>query len=929
MLVHQSIEEDVFEPLVSRVAEIRRRFFGIVSSSENDGRGPTMHELPEKIRWEVQHLEELFEGIKEDKEGVYESIRSVSMAVSKWQRRLGIVYRNASGAPAPFEGMKWAVEHHEGWVEDGTTSEANTETLSFDEHEFFESLRYLKTAEGGSEARFLDGIKTGMQCINDVLATVQSRTEAANGSLRIVDHVFSPVLKLIKTIDHLVSVATEGGDKSQNYKFLTKIDGQVNCLQDALHVIDINKREVEESFRTMEGLIWPLLSCLNATCNVQLEPPSFQGEIEKGINHLVDVLGMIEKKKQDGNANFSIVNAAFSPLLTCLNTIRHLSLEALAHEDKSGAFILLGNISDELSQLKDVLQKVQEKEKGIYSNFDAIEQHIDELFEGSMLDAEGSLKLQQMGGLREKFRVIHKEITNIWVKVNDSFKVQDVSIRSMAARHEASSSRPLSAADTFNINRESMEMWKLKDSINGLETRLRQCLLCLAVFPEDAVIKKRLLIHWWIGEGFVSSVSEGKNFFNELLITKGFIKPVKKYHCDKVHGCKVQPLIRALLIEAAKSAAFVELNSDGSSKNDFTRTRRACLQDGKILTSFHRDALTIYNIKQQYLELDKTWFSGKTCLSTVQLGRWQDSDYDPRAHHVELNNAEFLKQVKSCKQLKYLSFRGISRIEALPTSIGKLTRLVILDLKACHNLEDLPKEIVKLLKLEYLDVSECYLLSGMPKGLIKLSHLEVLKGFVLANTRSKDPCHLKELVMLKKLRTLSIRIGNSVDSDQFEKINEFCALRSLTLTWGAGLSAVPAIHGDNRLSRSSSAATIAVNHAMPSVLPSGLEKLEICCFPVAEFPCWVNPGELKNLKKLYIRGGIISSLGEDKYWEVTVLRLRFLKHLNYPWTALRDTFMKLLVLEVHECENLETWPDCQKGLWLKETNGIMEGSHLA
>lgn len=485
------------------------------------------------------------------------------------------------------------------------------------------------------------------------------------------------------------------------------------------------------------------------------------------------------------------------------------------------------------------------------------------------------------------------------------------------------------AADKFNINRESVQMWKLKDSINGLETRLRQCLLCLAVFPEDAVIKKRLLIHWWIGEGFVSSVSEGKNVFNELLITKGFIKPVKKYHCDKVHGCQVQPLIRGLLIEAAKGAAFVELNSDGSSKNDFTRTRRACLQDGKILTSFHRDAVTIYNIKQQYLELDKTWFSGKTCLSTVQLGQWQDSDYDPRAHHIELNNAEFLKQVKSCKQLKYLSFRGISRIEALPTSIGKLTRLVILDLKACHNLEDLPKEIVKLVKLEYLDVSECYLLSGMPKGLIKLSQLEVLKGFVLANTRSKDPCHLKELAMLKQLRTLSIRIGNSVDSDQFEKINEFCALRSLTLTWGAGLSSVPAIHGDNRLSRSSCAATIAVNHAMPCVLPSGLEKLEIRCFPVAEFPCWVNPGELKNLKKLYIRGGIISGLGEGKYWEVTVLRLRFLKHLNYSWTALHDTFTKLHVLEVHECENLETWPDCQKGLWLKESNGIMEGSHLA
>ncbi|KQK20766.1 uncharacterized protein LOC100830451 [Brachypodium distachyon] len=916
MFVHQSIEKDVFEPLVARVTEIGLRFFGTVSSPETDERGITMHDLPAKIRWEVQHLEELFEGIKEDKDEVYKVIMSVGTAVSEWQRRLAIAYQNESGAPEPFEGMKWAFDHHEGWVEDDNILGASSEIVDFDEHELFESLRYLKTVEGGSEARLLEKIKNVMQCINDYFATVRSRKEAANRSLCIVEHVFSPVLQIIETIDHLVSEATARRDKSQNYKFLAKIDDEVKCLQDALSVIDRNKKEVEESFRTMEDHILPLLERFKATCNDQSEDLSFLDEIKHGVSHLEDVLGMIEQKK-DGNANFSIVNAAFVPLLTCLSTFRHLSLEALAHEDKSGAFILLDSIRDELSQLKHVLQKVQEKEKGIYSNFDAIEQHIDELFEGPMLNSEGSLRLRQMGGLRGKLHAIHEQITNIWGKVNDSFKVQEVSSELMAIRQEVSSSHQLSAADTFCSTRESVQMCQIKVIIDGLETRLRQCLLCLVVFPENAVIKKRLLIHWWIGEGFVSSVSEGKNFFNELLIPKGFIKPVNKCHCDKVHRCKVQPWIRGLLIEVAKSTAFVELNSDGSSKNDFSRTRRACLHGGKILTSFRHDVLTVYNIKQQYVELDKTWFSGKARLSTVQLGRWEDSNYDPQGHHVELNNIEFLKQVKSCKQLKYLSFRGISRIEALPTSVGKLTRLVILDLKACHNLEDLPKQIAELVKLEYLDVSECYLLSGMPKGLGKLAQLEVLKGFVLANTRSKHPCHLNELATLTKLRKLSIRIGNSIDSDQFEKLGNFSVLRSLTLTWGAGTRSALAIH-DVTTPRSSRAAAA---HAMPRVLPLGLVKLEICCFPLAEFPCWISPPELKNLKKLYIRGGIISDLGEGKCWEVTVLRLRFLKHLNYAWAALYQAFTKLHFLEVHECGNLETWPDCQKGLWRKEPNG--------
>ncbi|XP_006644615.1 uncharacterized protein LOC102711478 [Oryza brachyantha] len=907
MLVHRNIEKDVFEPLVGRISEIGQRFFGTIGSSETGEKDSTVHGFSEKIKWEVQHLEELFEGIKEDKEEVYEDFKSVSLAISEWQRRLKTAYLNASRAPPPFEGMKWAVEHHEMWVEDNRIG-ANDEVLDFDEHELFESLRFLKTARGGSEAHLLESIKSGMQCIKNVLITIRSRKEADNSSWCVVEHVFSPLLKLLKTIDRLVSEAIARNNKSGNYKILVKIDDEVNCLQGALDLIDRNMDEVDENFRLIEDLILPLLTCLKAIYNDQSESLSFLDAVKHGVNNLEGVLDKIEQKQQDGNDNFHIVTAAFSPLLTCLRTFRRISLEALAHEDKSDALILLERIRDELSQLKDVLQMVQEKENGIYSNFDAIEEHIDDIYDGHM-NVEGSLKLNHMGGLRDKLQLIHEEITNTRGNVNDSFKVQ-VAPRVMAASHEASSSHQSSASDTC-ITMESKHMLQLKVMIDGLETRLRQCLLCLAVFPEDAIIKKRLLIHWWIGESFVSSVSEGKNFFDELLLSNGFIKPVKKRHCDKVHRCKVQPWIRGLLIEAAKSKAFVELSSDGSSKNDFTRTRRACLHAGKILTNFHPNVLTIYNIKQQYVELDKAWFSEKNCLSTLQLGQWQDANYDPRAHHIEINSAKFLKQLNSCKQLKYLSLRGISRIEALPNSIGKLSKLVILDLKACHNLEDLPKEMIKLVNLEYLDVSDCYLLSGMPKGLGKLAQLEVLKGFVLSNTKSKDPCHLNELVMLKKLRKLSIRIGYSVDSGQFANFVEFCALQSLTLTWGA--PSIP-IHG--------SSPSHAAAHAMPCVLPLGLEKLELCCHPLVEFPRWVSPQKLTKLKRLYIRGGNISGLGDLKCWEVTVLRLRFLKHINYSWTALHDSFRKLDVLEVYECENLQHWP-CEKGLWKKEPNGTI------
>lgn len=39
--------------------------------------------------------------------------------------------------------------------------------------------------------------------------------------------------------------------------------------------------------------------------------------------------------------------------------------------------------------------------------------------------------------------------------------------------------------------------------IHSLDAQLRHCLLCLAMFPADELIKKKMLIHYWIGEGIV------------------------------------------------------------------------------------------------------------------------------------------------------------------------------------------------------------------------------------------------------------------------------------------------------------------------------------------------------------------------------------------------------------------------------------------
>ncbi|KAL6865372.1 hypothetical protein ACP4OV_016523 [Aristida adscensionis] len=137
-----------------------------------------------------------------------------------------------------------------------------------------------------------------------------------------------------------------------------------------------------------------------------------------------------------------------------------------------------------------------------------------------------------------------------------------------------------------------------------------------------------------------------------------------------------------------------------------------------------------------------------------------------------------------CKSLTYVTFPGISGIESLPESIGKLRDLVVLDLRACHNLEERRRGITMLNRLEFLDVSECHLLTGVPRGLGQLTRLEVLKGFVVANSNSKGLCHLNELAKLERLRKLGIVIGKMVapTEDEF-RLAEFKALQSLKVSW--------------------------------------------------------------------------------------------------------------------------------------------------
>ncbi|XP_062007402.1 disease resistance RPP13-like protein 4 [Rosa rugosa] len=439
----------------------------------------------------------------------------------------------------------------------------------------------------------------------------------------------------------------------------------------------------------------------------------------------------------------------------------------------------------------------------------------------------------------------------------------------------------LSPEESFD---KSEAMANIRRSYGDLRgTELKVCLLSFSIFPEGSEIRKRPLIYWWIGEGFITATKEktaeeiGEDIFAKLL-RKDLIQPAPgQSNCELlVKNCIVHPWIRRMLISLAREAKLFDFDPKWPMmpSDSISTCRRSCLVSkvDKSITQGDdqlKNLLTVFNVNVQYLDLKQEWLDKLKRVEVLHFGRWQSS---PK-YHIEVDQktfdgsqaVSFLNGLGAQKHLKYLSLRGISRISELPASIRSLISLEILDLRACHDLERLPSDISSLKKLTHLDVSECYLLEGMPKGLHKLSSLQVLKGFLIGS-QEKTPTKLGELATLKKLRRLSIHIGNgaAIQAGEFEKLKVMSSLRFLKVSWGVVSKNLTEI--DDESSK--------------FLFPENLEKLDLQGFSLPKAPEGLKPSKLKNLKKLYIRGGELQSLDleeNEPLWKVEILRLKYLE----------------------------------------------------
>lgn len=181
-----------------------------------------------------------------------------------------------------------------------------------------------------------------------------------------------------------------------------------------------------------------------------------------------------------------------------------------------------------------------------------------------------------------------------------------------------------------NVNNKMIAERSLKEIqevYDGLDEKSKKCLLCFSAFPENAVIKKKVLIHWWVGEGFIDSPGSGgktaeetgNKFFKDF-ISKEIIEPVNKKRRPSSENCKMQPSIRYAVIELAKKAEFLCFDTEGNPTANFCDSSgRACLvktEKGSSLRQFtygfdlkQEKVLTLFNVNEPHLDFRVDFFS--------------------------------------------------------------------------------------------------------------------------------------------------------------------------------------------------------------------------------------------------------------------------------------------------------------------------------
>ncbi|VAI63364.1 unnamed protein product [Triticum turgidum subsp. durum] len=361
-----------------------------------------------------------------------------------------------------------------------------------------------------------------------------------------------------------------------------------------------------------------------------------------------------------------------------------------------------------------------------------------------------------------------------------------------------------------------------------LPAHLKSCLLCLSIFPEDSIIKKKVLIHRWIAEriihteaGYSTTHELGERCFNEL-INRSLIQPAMTDKFDRVKSCRLHDTILDFIISKSIEENFVTLVGVLSlTVGTQGKVRRLSLQAGKQKELIVPEGWVLSHVRS----LDVFGESVKIpSIDKFRHLRFLDFEYCDQLENHHLENIGMLFQ------LRYLSLLGAKKVNKLPEQIGLLLCLQILNLRFTSVCE-LPASIVNLKRLVHLLVTQNVTL---PCGISKLQALEKLRLF---SVYSQSFNFLREFEQLQSLKVLAL---------DFEDYN--CANRVNVENVSKKAIIVASLKNlGNLLSLTVWDGPEFVRQSL-CPMPLSLQKLEVLRSSVLHVPNWV--GSLVNLQEL-------------------------------------------------------------------------------
>ncbi|WVZ48973.1 hypothetical protein U9M48_000358 [Paspalum notatum var. saurae] len=327
---------------------------------------------------------------------------------------------------------------------------------------------------------------------------------------------------------------------------------------------------------------------------------------------------------------------------------------------------------------------------------------------------------------------------------------------------------------------ENAAMKILSFSYYDLPSHLRTCLLYLSAYPEDSVIRKRLLIWKWVAEGFILKeqgtwiFETGEGYFNDL-VNRSLIQAVEEGDPPFegiITGCRVHDIVLDLIRSMSHNENFftVEDNDDQDTPLH-GHVRRLAHLNGTMQHTHKADDFDVMRTVRSFSAQEcgiESWvpLSSFTFLRVLAIEHCKLAD----GCHMRM------KFVGKLLHLRYLSLSG-TKIDRVPEEIGGLRFLETLDLtdsevRETPSSSSLPTQLVCLRisfdfdansdnRVDWIErmtsLEELYILDRFQwKELGCLRELRVLNAGVFDDDECEE--HFVESVShLDKLQHLSIK----------------------------------------------------------------------------------------------------------------------------------------------------------------------------